>query len=79
MFILSKEVIKDIIKYGENWQYDIENGDLDLAFISLFIAPIFIFLIIDAFIIDIIFSPLETIIYLKVKKIKKKEKGEQNE
>lgn len=70
MFIVSKEVMKDITKFGEEWQKSIENEDSISALSFFFIVPAFIFFIIIAFIGDIAFLPLETIIYLKVRKVK---------
>ena len=70
MFIETKEVIKGIVEFGEKWQEDIEKEDLISALIAFFIAPIFIFFIIFAFLGDIVFSPLEAIIYLKIRKAK---------
>lgn len=70
MFIVSKEVVKDIVKFGKQWQEYIENEDSISALSFFFIAPVFIFFIIIAFIGDIVFLPLETIIYLMVRKVK---------
>lgn len=70
MFIVSKEVIKDIIEFEEKWQECIKNEDSLLALWLFFIAPVFIFFIIFAFLGDIVFLPLETIIYLQVRKVK---------
>jgi hypothetical protein len=70
MFIVSKEVMKYIIEFGEKWQEDIKNGDSLSALMAFFLAPVFIFFIIFAFLGDIVFSPLETIIYLAVRKVK---------
>lgn len=70
MFIVSKEVIKDIVEFGEKWQEYIKNEDSLSALFFFFIAPIFIFFIIFAFLGDIVFSPLEIIIYLQVRKVK---------
>lgn len=77
MFILSKEIIKDIVKYGKEWQESIEKEDLFLALTNFLVAPIFILFIISFFILDIIFSPLEFIIYLKVKKVRNKRNAEE--
>lgn len=70
MFIISKEVIKDILKFGEQWEECIKSEDLLSALMTFFLAPLFIFFIIFAFLGDIVFSPLETIIYLQVRKVK---------
>ena len=70
MFIVSKEVMKDIVEFGKKWQEDIKDGDSLSALMAFFIAPVFIFFIIFAFLGDIVFSPLETIIYLAVRKVK---------
>ena len=70
MFILSKETIKDILEYGEKWQECIENEDSVSALFLFFITPALIFFIILAFLGDIVFSPLEIIIYLAVRKAK---------
>ena len=70
MFILSKEIMKDIVKYGQEWQESIEKEDLLLALTNFLVAPIFILFIISFFILDIIFSPFEFIIYLKVRKVR---------
>lgn len=70
MFIVSKEVMKDIVEFGKKWQEDIKNEDLLSALMAFFIAPAFIFFIIFAFLGDIVFSPLEIIICLAVRKVK---------
>jgi hypothetical protein len=70
MFIVSKEVMKDIVEFGKKWQEDIKNEDSLSALMAFFLAPLLIFFIIFAFLGDIVFSPLETIIYLQVRKVK---------
>lgn len=71
MFILSKEISKDIIKYRKEWKESIENEDLILALMNILIIPTLILFFISLFILDIIILPLEIIIYLKVRKVKK--------
>lgn len=70
MFVVSKEVMKNIEEFGSEWQEDIKNGDSLSALMEFFIAPAFIFFLIIAFLGDIVFSPLEIIIYLAVRKVK---------
>ena len=70
MFIVSKEVMKYIVEFEKKWQECIKNEDSLSALWLFSIAPVFIFFIIFAFLGDIVFSPLETIIYLAVRKAK---------
>ena len=66
MFIVSKEVMKDIVKLGLSWEKSMKEDELidslALSVLLLYLAIPMIIVVLSIFVIDIILSPLEALI-----------------
>lgn len=71
MFIVSKEIMKDIAKLGLSWEKSMKEEELidslALSVLLLYLVIPMIILLLSAFVFDIILSPLEAII-VKIKR-----------
>ena len=73
MFIVSKEIMKDIAKLGLSWEKSMKEDELfdslTLSVLLLYLAIPMIIVVISVFVIDIILSPLEALITWEKRRI----------
>ena len=73
MFIVSKEIMKDIAKLGLSWEKSMKEDELfdslALSVLLLYLAIPMIIVVISVFVIDIILSPLEALITWEKRRI----------
>ncbi len=78
MFIVSKEVMKDIAKLGLSWEKSMKEEEpidsLALSVLLLYLAIPMIIVVISAFVFDIILSPLEALIVWRKRRINERNK-----
>ena len=78
MFIVSKEVMKDIVKLGLSWEKSMKEDELidslALSVLLLYLAIPMIIVVLSIFVIDIILSPLEALIVWGKRRINERNK-----